>query len=167
MKGSKEGTGGNLVKVIVATSYDKGVIEVYEYEHLDGNKFAEFVDERFSAMFETSGKAPSRLFLQDNAPNQNSARVRGALRRARAKQLNFPPRSGDLNPIENLFKRVKELLHEDAIEKKIEYETFNEFKARVIATLRNFSIDEHNKTIASMPKRMDMVIANKGDRTKY
>ena len=48
-KGSKEGTGGNLVKVIVATSYDKGVIEVYEYEHLDGNKFAEFVDERFSA----------------------------------------------------------------------------------------------------------------------
>lgn len=166
-KGSKEGTGGKLVKLIVATSYDKGVIEVYEYEHLDGPAFAAFIKERFRGMFERAGKTPSRLFLQDNAPNQNCACVRGALRRAKAKQLDFPPRSGDLNPIENLFKRVKDLLHKQAVRRDIKYETYHDFKARVIDTLRNFSIAEHNKTIESMNKRIDMVIANKGDRTKY
>ncbi|KXJ12063.1 hypothetical protein AC249_AIPGENE28757 [Exaiptasia diaphana] len=109
-KGSKDWTGGKLVKLIVATSYDKGVIEVYECDHLDGPAFAAFIKERFPGVFDRAGKTPSRLFLQDNAPNQNCACVR----RAKAKQLDFTPRSGDLNPIENLFKRVKDLLHKQA-----------------------------------------------------
>ena len=40
------------------------------------------------------------MFLQDNALNQNATCVRGAIHRLKAKQLQFPPRSGDLNPIE-------------------------------------------------------------------
>lgn len=165
-KGSKEGTGGQLVKLIVAISYNYGVIEVYEYEHLDGQFFANFVEERFPTMFDTVAKT-TRMFLQDNAPNQNSACVRGALRRVKAKQLNFPPRSGDLNPIENVFKNVKQLLHKQAIRHNIEYETFDEFKIRVIETLKHYSVSEIDNTIASMNKRIDMVIEKKGDRTKY
>lgn len=165
-KGSKEGTGGKLVKLIVAVSYSHGVIEVYEYEHLDGPFFANFVKERFPIMFGIASKA-SRMFLQDNAPNQNAACVRGAIRRLKAKQLQFPPRSGDLNPIENVFKSVKQLLHKQAIRDNIEYETYDEFKIRVIDTLKHFSVTEIDNTIASMNKRIDMVIDKKGDRTKY
>lgn len=165
-KGKKEGTGGKLVKVIVAISYNHGVIEVYEYEHLDGPFFANFVKERFPVMFPKVAKS-SRIFLQDNAPNQNSACVRGALRRVKAKQLEFPPRSGDLNPIENVFKNAKALLHKQAINENIQYETYDEFKWRVINTLKAFSVTQIDKTIASMNKRIDMVIQKKGDRTKY
>ena len=166
-KGSKEGSGGNLLKLLVATSYDEGVIECFEYDHLDGAVFASFVKERFPRMFKSSGKLPSRMFVQDNAPNQNSARVRGALRRVKAKQLKIPPRSGDINPIENLFKRVKEELHKQAIDRNIEKETFQQFKVRVIDTLFQFPIHEINNTIGSMHKRLNMIIESKGDRTKY
>jgi len=113
-KGSKEGTGGKLVKLIVAVSYSHGVIEVYEYEHLNGPFFANFVKECFPIMFGIASKA-RRMFLQDNAPNQNAACVHGAIRCLKAKQLIFSPRSGDLNPIKNVFKSVKQLLHKQAI----------------------------------------------------
>ncbi|KXJ07133.1 Transposable element Tc1 transposase [Exaiptasia diaphana] len=122
--------------------------------------------ERFPVMFPKVAKS-SRIFLQDNAPNQNSACVRGALRRVKAKQLEFPPRSGDLNPIENVFKNAKALLQKQAINENIQYETYDEFKWRVINTLKAFSVTQIDKTIASMNKRIDMVIQKKGDRTKY
>ena len=165
-KGRKECTGGKLVKVIVAITYNYGVIEVFEYEQLDGPFFADFVRQRFPVMF-TKASKNSRLFLQDNAPNQNAYCVQTALRRVRAKQINFPPRSGDLNPIENVFKNVKQLLHRQAISDNIEHETFNEFRARVVKTLKEYPVNEINKTIASMNKRIQMVIEKKGDRTKY
>ena len=48
-----------------------------------------------------------------------------------------------------------------------EYETYDEFKIRVIDTLKHFSVTEIDNTIASMNKRIDMVIDKKGDRTNY
>jgi len=83
-------------------------------------------------------------------PNQNAACVRGAIRRLKAKQLQFPPRSGDLNPIKNVFRSVKQLLHKQAICNDIEYETYDEFKIHVID-----SVTEIDNTIASMNKRID------------
>lgn len=97
-------------------------------------------------MFGIASKA-SRMFLQDNAPNQNAACVRGATRRLKAKQLQFPPRSGDLHPFEKVFKSVKQLLHKQAIRDDIEYETYDEFKICVIDTLKHFSVTEIDNTI--------------------
>ena len=52
-------------------------------------------------------KNGSRMFVQDNAANQNSAPVKRVLKIKRAKQLCIPPRSPDINPIENSFNLVK------------------------------------------------------------
>ena len=46
-KGKKEGTGGNYVKLIVAISYDKGVICCHPYEKMTGRFFASFIEENF------------------------------------------------------------------------------------------------------------------------
>lgn len=79
-KGSKSGTGGKVAKFIAAISHGKGVLVCERYEKLDGNCFASFIDQHFNTMFERSCKGLSRLWL-----------------------LKIPPRSPDLNPIENIF----------------------------------------------------------------
>ena len=60
-KGMHIGSGGRVVKMIVAISYGKGVIYCEQYEKLDGNYYADFVHRNFQNMFQKSGKC-SKLF---------------------------------------------------------------------------------------------------------
>ena len=45
----------------------------------------------------------------------------------RTKLLSIPPRSPDINPIENLFHLIKWQLNNDAIARNMTKETFEEF----------------------------------------
>ena len=65
-KGFKVGSGGKVVKVIVAISYGKGAIVCHRYNKLDGVHFAKFVQYNFVNMFRLANKNGSRLFVQDN-----------------------------------------------------------------------------------------------------
>jgi hypothetical protein len=102
-KGQKTGTGGRVVKLMVAVSYDKGVVICKAYDKLDGRYFANFIDENFKSMFGTADKSLKRLWLQDGDPSQNSAMARAAMDRENCELLKIPPRSPDLNPIANIF----------------------------------------------------------------
>ena len=46
-------------------------------------------------------------------------------------------------------------------------ETFGEVCNRIKQTMMDFPSDVIDRTIELMPKRIDMVIKNKGNRTKY
>ena len=72
-----------------------------------------------------------------------------------------------MNPIENIFKLLGDQLSKDALEKNINEESFESFQSRVIDTLLRIPTDVINKTISSMPKRIDAIIKNKGTRLKY
>ena len=61
-------------------------------------------------MFVESKKGDTRLFIQDNDPSQNSAVAKIALQRVSTQLFKIPPRSPDLNPIENMFKSVSDNL---------------------------------------------------------
>ena len=50
---------------------------------------------------------------------------------------------------------------------RLRRETFEQFKNRVINTFYSISVETVNNLIRSMPKRIDMVIRNKGKRIKY
>ena len=80
----------------------------------------------------------------------------------------IPPRSPDLNPIENFFHMVKANLHKDTIDKTIRKETIQEFRIRVRSKLLSFNGDVtyRNNLTSSMPRRVDVVIKQKGFRTK-
>ena len=99
------GSSGRVVKMIVAISYGKGVIYCKQYEKLDGNHYANFIN-----MFQKSGKC-SKLFIQDNCPILNCARARKALKEVGGELFPIPKRSGDLNPIENVFNVKKSSEH--------------------------------------------------------
>ena len=118
-------------------------------------------------MFRKAGKKGRRMFVQDNDPVQNCASVRRALNALKAKQLRIPPRSPDVNPIENLFYSMREELRQQALRQNITHETFTEFSERVTTTLNNFSIAEIDKTIESMNKRLQLIIGSNGERIKY
>ena len=152
---------------MVAISYDKGVIECHKCDDLNSSYFASFVNDKFDDMFAKADKNGSRLSIQDNAPNQNSALVRRMLRTKRAKQLFIPSRSADINCIENFFHLVKRELRKQALELNITHETFEEFATRVIRTMYNFPVEKINKIIETMDGRMYAIIEGKGQRLKY
>ena len=97
---------------------------------------------------------------------QNSESVCQALNALKAKQLKIPPRSPDINPIENFFHSMTENLRQQALKQNITHETFPEFSDRVTTTLKNFSITEINKTIESMNNRLQLIKELNGQRIK-
>ena len=97
---------------------------------------------------------------------QNSESVRQALNALKAKQLKIPPRSPDINPIENFFHSMTEKLRQQALKQNITHETFPEFSDCVTTTLKNFSITEINKTIESMNNRLQFIKELNGQRIK-
>ncbi len=73
----------------------------------------------------------------------------------------IPPRSPDLNPIENIFHIVKNDLGRQAICENITPESFSEFEERILNTLDNTSVDVIDRTIDSMSGRINAVIKSK------
>ena len=133
-KGRKEGTGGKVLRLLVAISYDKGVISREPYEHMTGGNFATFVDQHFHRLFQLAGKRNSRLWMQDGDPSRNSALAKAATARVNSTVIKLPPRSPDLHVIENVFAIVNSQLRKQARDRKIRRETFEEFKGHVMNT---------------------------------
>ena len=158
-KGKKEGVCGKVAKFMVAIAYGKGVIECHRYEgQLNGELFSQYIKDNFSKIFQRGNNRKGCLFLQDGDPSQNSALSKEAMDSVNCRLFNIPARSPDLNPIENLFNSVRDKLRKDALDRMLEKETFEQFCRRVKNTMLNFPVNQIDKTIASMPKRIDMVI---------
>lgn len=79
----------------------------------------------------------------------------------------IPPRSPDINPIENLFHLVDRKLQGDAISENITKETYDQFVGRVKGTILEFPVDKVDSIIDTMSKRMAMLVEKKGQRLKY
>ena len=165
-KGRKEG--GINVNFMVAISYDKGVVLCEQYDGtITGKKFAEIVRSSFPEGFEKSSNPKAKRFLMDGCPRQNSVEAMCAINEVGGVVFKIPPRSPDLNPIENFFHSVSVRLGKEAIENRITKESFNEFSLRVKKAMLNFNPEEINRMIDSMDKRVTEIIKTKGQRTKY
>jgi len=167
-RGSHEGTGGRVARFMCAMAYKKGMILSHQYMgRMDGECFADMVRNLFPDLFERSASPRGKLFLQDGDPSQNSRKAKDAIHEVGGRIFSFPARSPDLNPIENVFHCVKERLRNQALREQITHETFNEFSERCRKTLSNFPIKIIDRTIKSMPRRIELVIKRKGQRIRY
>ena len=168
-KGKKEGAGTKrMAKFMVAIAYDKGVVACEQYKgQITGDLFAEIVRKSFPDWMEKSANPNGKRFLQDGDPSQQSAVARRAWTELGCVEQPIPPRSPDLNPIENMFNNIRNELREEAIQKRITYENFEQFSARVKRTMEKYPLKTINKTIESMDTRMNMIIDGHGHRTKY
>ena len=168
-KGSKDLAGGKRVHIMAAIAYGKGFILSVPYVKLNGQFFNSFIREHFNITFARAGPRlrGRRLFLMDNDPSQTSKVALSALEKIEAELHKIPPRSPDLNPIENIFHVVKSMLRREAIARNIVSETFEEFQTRVSLALDSVPVDLIDRAIESMPKRIQAVLDSKGHRTKY
>ena len=98
---------------------------------------------------------------------QNSAAARNAIYEVNGKIFKIPPRSPDLNPIENLFHNITRKLRRDALTNNITKETREEFAERVQRTMREYDTGAIDKLIESMPGRIDAVYKGRGKKLKY
>ena len=118
-------------------------------------------------MFRRSGKHASKLFIQDNCPVLKCAQAQKTMRHVDGLLFAIPKRSPDLNPIENVFNLAKRELKRQAITLNITSETFQEFKQQVKTTLYSMRSEIVGNIIASMCKRIHLILQNRGRRTKY
>lgn len=168
-KGKKEGSGGKMANFFVAIAHGKGVVLCKQYTYtVNGERFAQFATTSFPLAFQKCGvPVEGSKFLQDGDPRQNSKVAKDAFKNMGCEMFAIPARSPDLNPIENIFHLIRKQLKADALAMKIEHETYLEFSKRVAETLTKFSPAIIDKTIASMGRRIIMVIESKGTRIKY
>ena len=143
-KGKKVGTGGKVAKFIVAISFGKGVVICERYETMNGNFLA------FNTMFSYSDKGLSRMWLQDGDPSQNSRAAQDAMVGCQSELLKIPPRSPDLNPIENIFHIVSRKLEKNALQEEITHELYEEFCDRVQETRNSISWESIDKTMTKL-----------------
>ena len=171
-KGSKNLPGGRRVYVLVGIKFGVGVTLVKTYKHMTGEYFAEFVKNDLGQALRR-GKVKDRkardmkYFVMDNDPCQKSAAAKSAIQEIGANVVEIPPRSPDLNPIENVFHNVRRQLRKQALEQKLVNENFAAFEKRVVVSLKNFSRHVIDRTIENMDTRLKAVVQNKGNRTKY
>ena len=168
-KGSKCLPEGKRLHLIVAIAYGKGVILKEPYEKMNGNFFYNFIKTHFNLTFGKAGRKAyrKRIFVMDNDPCQTSRKAMSAINQIECELHQIPARSPDLNPIENVFHLIKKKLEKDAIDKKIRKESFNEFKDRVLRSLRTLDSNILDRTIESMPKRVEAILLCNGRRIKY
>ncbi len=94
-KGSKCGTEGSFVNLIVAILYMEGVVAAVPYEEMPGEYFAQFLRLHFHAILNKANK-DTRLVLQDGDPSQNSCAAKEAMKYVKANLLSISPRSQTL-----------------------------------------------------------------------
>lgn len=104
----------------------KGVILCDQLETLNGDYMKGLVEREFGRMFWDSNNSNVKIVIEDGNPSQNAAQARAAWRRIGAKLTAIPPRSPDINPIENIFNIVKVILREDALRRNMTYKTFED-----------------------------------------
>ena len=153
---------------MVAVAHSKGIVKCYQYEgRINGEKLVKFIEEQFPDMFLKGNNKKGKLFLQDGDPSQNCKISREAMRKVGCRLFKIRARSSDLNPIENVLLLIGKKLREDAVSRNLTKETFRQFSKRIIRTVLAFPTNVIDKTIESMPRRIDNVIKCQGQRTKY
>ena len=165
-KGSKEGK--RQIRFLVGIAHTAGttLCELIG-GRMTGDSYAEVISREFDNSISQSRNPRARHVLQENCPVKNSAAARHALQACGISVFKIPARSPDLNPIENMFNQIKGDLKRQALQYHISQESERAFVARVKNTLLNWPVSKINNIIESMPRRMDMVVKGRGQRTKY
>ena len=103
----------------------------------------------------------------DNDLCQTSKKSLHALSEIETELHCIPARSPDLNPIEHIFHLIKKKLAKHALNLQIEKESFDEFKTRVLRCYNDIDPLIIDRTIESLPKRIDTILKGRSCPTKY
>jgi hypothetical protein len=140
-----------------------GFCEMYEGK-LDGKALKGLLDRTLiatAADYYDLDRGEHWWFLHDNSPPFKSRVVQTWLHNHGVSVLDFPPRSPDLNPIENMWPRVHKLMD------RVHPTTDDAVADAFIKCWPEISLDIFNDFAQSMPERVQAVIEANGNATRF
>ena len=150
-KGRKEGK--RNANFYVGIAHGKGVTMCVPIAGLiNGEKYIEKV---VPAIEEAVRDSIDKRIIQDNCRVMNSNAVVVELNGKGILRMKIPPRSPDINCIENVFHSIKLAIQKDAIRRGITTESFLQFQARAAKIIREYSTEYIDKVIDTMGNRVD------------
>ena len=126
---------------------------------MNSDQYVKVLEEHMLSMFHIQS---CEVFMQDNAPCHKFKKVTNFLQQQKIRVLDWPGNSLDLNPIENCWQKMKNIMKQ---KKTPNLETLKLELTRVWC--QKMSLDYFQNLSNSMPKRLQMVIKKKGNMTKY
>lgn len=101
------------------------------------------------------------IFQQDGAPCHTAKKVKTWLSANEIPLLDWTSSSPDLSPIETLWHEMKKRL------RMCPARTVAELRQRLQSIWDNFTAEDCEKLVSTMPKRIHAVLKNKGDVTQW
>lgn len=133
--------------------------------HMTAKRYLETLKKHFIPFYKKMVEkyGPGVVMQEDNAPWHTANIVRNYMEKQGIPQLQWPPQSPDLSPIENLWKQIKNMIGKQRhkiknigmMERALE-EVWPQIKPETLETLN-----------ASMGRRINACIKAKGGTTKY
>ena len=165
-KGKKEGK--KNASFYVGISYNRGVVVCKAFTgKMNAQKYQEAIVPAIVKGMSKSINPTAKRLLQDNCSIMNSQLVVEALEDNQIIRFKIPPRSPDINCIENVFHAMRKAIQRDAVRRNIQKESFRQFQARCARIIREFDVTYINKVISSMPNRIALVKKRNGQRIRY
>lgn len=162
---NKRQMGGGSIMVWAAL-LPNGVIQIEQIKgRYDSAKYIEFLDQKVKPFLDENLCTNNYIFQQDNASIHVSKQTKEWLCNNFSSILEWPAKSPDLNPVENVWKMLSDLVY-DGPEYKSQSDLWDAI-SRAAAKLMDEKSDILKKLTAEMPKRLLKVIKNKGNIIDY
>ena len=123
-------------------------------EILDAKKYMEILKTNL-------GSEKNFILQDDNDPKHRAKIITKWKSENNINSLDWPSNSLDLNPIENIWGILKNKVN------KRDNKNLEEFKNNIIECWNEIKKEHIDNTINSMPKRIQMVLTNKGKSINY
>ena len=142
-----------------------GVEVLSEVEgRMDAEQYMVILEEGLLQSMKESGiPEDDIIFQQDNDPKHTSRRAQKWFEEQDIKFLDWPAQSPDLNLIEHTWNHIKRSLSSY----KSASIGVHQLWERVVVEWGKISVEECQKWIDSMPRRVEVVMKAKGAHTKY
>lgn len=125
---------------------------------MDANKYIQILNDNLIPIMKNKD---GFIFQHDNDPKHKAAKTKQFLKNNNITVLEWPSCSPDLNPIENVWKILKERVY------KCKSKNNDEFIKNITNEWNNIDKKILRSLINSMPNRIHKVIENNGDVIMY
>ena len=158
---SRRHTGGGSVMIWASIGYQGKSPIVFLEGRMNANRYIDLLRQQTNNFEAIAGD--SFIFQQDNAPIHTAACVKKWLEENEVPCMPWPPRSPDLNIIENVWG----LLAKDVYANRKQFDTKDELRAAIRTSWERIDQGTVKKLFDSIPKRIFEVIRLNGKFTKY